>query len=65
MIDLKEYIKKAAQDALDGTDKFEKGESLLTDKDDLRSPICIAKGLKRFLNRFPSDSIQTRSCSAD
>lgn len=53
MIDLKEYIKKAALDALDGTDKFEKGESLLTDKDDLRSPICIAKGLKRFFESLP------------
>lgn len=43
-----ENIKKLAQDALDGVDKFLYGEAAVENGEELKSPIAIANGLKRF-----------------
>ncbi len=48
-----ENIKKLAQDALDGVDKFLYGEAALENGEELKSPIAIANGLKRFFESVP------------
>lgn len=53
MIFMTENVKKLAQDALDGVDKFLCGKAALENKDELKSPIDIAKGLKRFFESVP------------
>ncbi len=50
---MNENIKKLAQDALDGVDKFLYGEAAVENGEELKSPIAIANGLKRFFESVP------------
>ena len=47
-----ENIKKLAEDALNGVDKFLYGKADVESDEELKSPIAIANGLKRFFVSF-------------
>ncbi len=48
-----ENIKKLAEDALNGVDKFLYGKADIESDEELKSPIAIANGLKRFFESVP------------
>ena len=48
-----ENIKKLANDALGGINKFEKGGSCPENESELKSAIAVARGLERFFKSVP------------
>ena len=48
-----ENIKTMSKNALNNEDKFIKGKSELKNEDELKSPILIAEGHKRFFEKTP------------
>lgn len=51
-------IKRLSKDALNGVDKFLYGKAALKNEDELKSPIAIANGLKRFFESVPVKQYQ-------